>query len=88
MVEAVRSTFPNFTFHIDCNAAYSPADTDMFKKLDRYHLAMIEQPLADDGMRLINNADLQRQIETPVCLARRSASPTCRRPSGSRAAGW
>jgi len=68
MVEAVRSTFPNFTFHIDCNAAYSPADTDMFKKLDRYHLAMIEQPLADDGMSLINHADLQRQIETPVCL--------------------
>jgi len=23
-VEAVRSTFPDFTFHIDCNAAYTP----------------------------------------------------------------
>ena len=29
---------------------------------------MIEQPLADDGMSLINHADLQRRIETPVCL--------------------
>ena len=29
---------------------------------------MIEQPLADDGMSLINHADLQRAIETPICL--------------------
>ena len=68
MVEAVRSTFPDFTFHIDCNAAYTPADTELFRKLDRYRLAMIEQPLADDGMSLINHADLQKRIETPVCL--------------------
>jgi len=68
MVEAVRSTFPRHTFHIDCNAAYTPADTELFKKLDRFHLAMIEQPLADDGMSLVNHADLQQRIETPVCL--------------------
>jgi len=29
---------------------------------------MIEQPLADDGMSLVNHADLQKRIETPVCL--------------------
>ncbi len=68
MVEAVRSTFKDFTFHIDCNAAYTPADTDMFRALDRFGLAMIEQPLADDGMSLVNHADLQRRIGTPVCL--------------------
>jgi len=68
MVEAVRATFPRFTFHVDCNAAYTPADTDLFRALDRHHLAMIEQPLADDGMSLLNHADLQRRIETPVCL--------------------
>jgi len=68
MVEAVRSTFPDFTFHIDCNAAYTPADTELFRTLDRFRLAMIEQPLADDGMSLVNHADLQQRIETPVCL--------------------
>ncbi|HUG35624.1 MAG TPA: enolase C-terminal domain-like protein, partial [Candidatus Limnocylindrales bacterium] len=26
------------------------------------------QPLADDGMSLVNHADLQRMIETPICL--------------------
>ena len=68
MVDAVRATFPSFTFHVDCNAAYTPADIDLFRKLDRYRLAMIEQPLADDGMSLVNHAELQSRIETPVCL--------------------
>jgi O-succinylbenzoate synthase len=68
MVEAVRSTFPNFTFHVDCNAAYTLADADLFRKLDRFRLAMIEQPLTDDGMSLVNHADLQKMIETRVCL--------------------
>ena len=68
MVEAVRSTFPDFTFHVDCNAAYTPADTEIFRKLDRHRLAMIEQPLADDGMSLVNHADLQKKIATPICL--------------------
>ena len=36
MVDAVRSAFPRFTFHVDCNAAYTPADSDLFRKLDRY----------------------------------------------------
>ena len=68
MVAAVRSTFPDLTFHVDCNAGYTLADAGLFKKLDRYRLAMIEQPLADDGMSLVNHADLQRMIGTPVCL--------------------
>jgi O-succinylbenzoate synthase len=68
MVAAVRSTFPDFTFHVDCNAAYTPADTEMFRKLDRYRLAMIEQPLADDGMSLVNHAALAAELDTPICL--------------------
>jgi o-succinylbenzoate synthase len=68
MVAAVRSTFPAFTFHVDCNAAYTPADLEIFRALDRYRLAMIEQPLADDGLSLVNHADLQAKIGTPVCL--------------------
>jgi o-succinylbenzoate synthase len=68
MVAAVRSTFPTFTFHVDCNAAYTLADAALFRALDRHRLAMIEQPLADDGMSLIAHAELQQQLETPVCI--------------------
>src|SRR5207248_1042925 len=30
MVAAVRATFPDFTFHVDCNAAYTLADAELF----------------------------------------------------------
>ncbi|MHC4445510.1 MAG: enolase C-terminal domain-like protein [Planctomycetota bacterium] len=45
MVEAVRRTFPETLFHVDCNSAYTLEDIPMFKQLDRFGLAMIEQPL-------------------------------------------
>jgi len=66
MVAAVRRAFPDAVFHVDCNSAYTLDDLPMFKKLDQYKLAMIEQPLMHDD--LIDHATLQRQIETPICL--------------------
>jgi len=66
MVAAVRGAFPKHTFHIDCNSAWTLDALPMFKKLDRYELAMIEQPLAHDD--LIDHATLAQAIATPVCL--------------------
>ena len=73
MIAAVRSAFPNPVFHIDCNSGYTLEDLPMFRKLDRYNLAMIEQPLMRDD--LVDHAELQRQIETPVCLDESITSP-------------
>ncbi len=66
MLEAVRSTFPNEKFHIDCNSGYTLDDLPMFKQIDRFNLEFIEQPLANDD--IIDHAELARSIETPVCL--------------------
>lgn len=66
MLEAVRGRFPDETFHIDCNSGYRLEDVDLFKQVDRFKLAMIEQPLAHDD--LVDHAKLQKQIETPLCL--------------------
>jgi O-succinylbenzoate synthase len=66
VVRAVRKAFPSLTFHIDCNSAYRLEDAAMFKALDEFNLAMIEQPLAHDD--LLDHAALQKQIRTPVCL--------------------
>jgi len=46
MVAAVRSAFRISPSTWTADAAYTLADTDLFRKLDRYRLAMIEQPLA------------------------------------------
>ncbi|MGQ9781462.1 MAG: o-succinylbenzoate synthase [Nitrososphaeria archaeon] len=73
MLKAVRDRFPSHTFHIDCNSGFSLADLDLFKKVDRFDLAMIEQPLfyAD----LIDHAKLQKEIATPICLDESVTSP-------------
>ena len=67
VLDAVRAAFPDPVFHVDCNSGYDLAsDLDTLKAFDRYHLAMIEQPLFHTD--LVEHAELQRQIETPVCL--------------------
>ncbi len=66
MLEAVRKQQPKQTIHIDCNSGYRIADLPMFQSLDRFELAMIEQPLQHDD--LIDHARLQNEIRTPVCL--------------------
>jgi len=66
MIAAVGKAFPNAVVHIDCNSAYTLGDLEMFKELDRYDLAMIEQPLGHDD--LIDHAALQANIKTPICL--------------------
>ena len=66
MLRKVRARFPDFTFHIDCNAGYSLANLPLFKEMDELGLAMIEQPLFHTDLH--EHAKLQAEIETPVCL--------------------
>jgi len=74
MLAAVRATFPNTVFHVDCNSDYDlTEDIETLRAFDRFHLAMIEQPLAHTD--LIEHAELQKQIETPVCLDESIKSP-------------
>ena len=51
---------------VDANNAYSLSDLDQLKKLDGFHLLMIEQPLAWDD--LVRHAKLQKRLKTPICL--------------------
>jgi O-succinylbenzoate synthase len=66
MLAAVRREFPEQVFHIDCNSGYRLSDLELFRRVDEFHLAMIEQPLAHDD--LVDHAKLQQAIRTPVCL--------------------
>jgi O-succinylbenzoate synthase len=72
MLRFVRARFPTETFHIDCNSGYRITDLEMFCRLDDFHLAMIEQPLAHDD--LVDHARLQQEINTPLCLDESLAS--------------
>src|SRR2546423_314614 len=66
IVRRVRERFPDIRLMGDANSAYSLADVDLLKELDRFNLMMLEQPLAHDDM--FDHAELQKQIKTAVCL--------------------
>ena len=50
----------------DANSAYTLSDLDILRRFDAFDLMMIEQPLACDD--LVRHAELQRKIDTPICL--------------------
>ncbi len=57
---------PNAPLMADANNAYTLDDADHLAQLDELGLMMIEQPLAWDD--LVRHAELQRRLQTPVCL--------------------
>lgn len=66
VVRQVRKRFPALSLMVDANSAYSLADAKLLAALDEFDLLMIEQPLAHDD--LVDHAELQRQLRTPICL--------------------
>ena len=66
VVRLVRERFPEVLLMADANSAYTLADAKMLRSLDEYGLLMIEQPLAYDD--LLDHAELQRCLSTPICL--------------------
>lgn len=68
----IRKHFPNIPLMVDANSAYTLDDLHALQKLDAYNLLMIEQPLAAD--ELIEHAQLQEKVNTPICLDESIAS--------------
>ena len=65
-VHTLRERFPRVRLMADANSAYRLEDAPLLKRLDAFHLMMIEQPLGWDD--IFSHAQLQRQLETPICL--------------------
>jgi O-succinylbenzoate synthase len=66
VVRRVRDRFPRLPLMVDANCAYKLSDAERLNALDRFDLMMIEQPLAYDD--LIEHAELQLRLRTPICL--------------------
>jgi len=66
VVRQVRRRFPDVPLMADANSAYTLADAQHLAALDEFDLTMIEQPLAHDD--LVDHAELQRRLRTPICL--------------------
>lgn len=66
VMRILRDTFPDVAMMADANSAYRLEDAELLKQLDAFNLTMIEQPLASDD--IIDHAQLQKLLETPICL--------------------
>ena len=73
VIKKVREKFPDILLMGDANSAYTLADIDKLRSLDEFNLMMLEQPLSFDD--IIDHAELQRQIKTPICLDEPIKSP-------------
>jgi len=66
VLEDVRKHFPTIPLMVDANSAYTLDDLEHLKQFDEFNLMMREQPLAHDD--IIDHAELQANITTPICL--------------------
>lgn len=66
VVAEIRRAFGSIRLQVDANSAYTLEHTPTFKALDAYDLLLIEQPLGEDD--IVDHAQLQAQLQTPVCL--------------------
>jgi len=66
ILETIRREFTGINLMADANSAYTLADIERLKLLDRFDLMMVEQPLGWDDM--VDHARLQRELKTPICL--------------------
>ncbi|HXH48250.1 MAG TPA: o-succinylbenzoate synthase [Terriglobia bacterium] len=73
ILKVIRKDFPGIKLMADANSAYTLADIEHLKLLDRFDLMMVEQPLGWDDM--VDHARLQRELRTPICLDESIHSP-------------
>jgi o-succinylbenzoate synthase len=66
MLRAVRDRFPEIPLMADANSAYGKEDVSLLMEMDDLDLLMIEQPLGHED--LLDHADLQSRMRTPICL--------------------
>lgn len=65
-VKRLREEFPGIKLMVDANSAYRAQDWPLLRELENFYLMMIEQPLGWDD--LYGHAELQKKLETPICL--------------------
>lgn len=62
----IRRTHPDLLLQVDGNAAYTLDHVEHLAGLDDLGLLLIEQPLGNED--IIDHAQLQQRLRTPVCL--------------------
>ncbi|MCK5642865.1 MAG: o-succinylbenzoate synthase [Gammaproteobacteria bacterium] len=73
LLREVRHKFPEIRLMVDANSAYRMDDLEILKAMDEFDLIMLEQPLSHDDV--YQHSQLQKLIDTPICLDESIHSP-------------
>lgn len=73
ILTAIRDVYPEIPLSVDANTDYTLKDMETLKKIDRFNLVYMEQPLDHDD--LVDHATLSKNISTPICLDESITSP-------------
>ncbi len=73
VVAHIRHRWPDLALQVDANSAYTLADRERLQALDHFDLLLIEQPFHHEDM--VEHAELQRTVRTPICLDESIHSP-------------
>ncbi|WP_042345116.1 o-succinylbenzoate synthase [Bacillus massiliigorillae] len=65
-ISAIRKEYEDLPLMVDANSSFALDNQELFRRLDDFHLMMIEQPLEHDDLLL--HSELQKQLKTPICL--------------------
>lgn len=66
IIKSVRDSFPEIPLSADANSCYTLKDLATLKRIDRFGLVYLEQPLEHDD--IIDHAVLAKEMSTPICL--------------------
>ncbi len=66
IVKTVRDSYPDIPLSADANSCYTLKDLPALKRLDRFDLVYLEQPLEHDD--ILDHARLAKVLSTPICL--------------------
>jgi O-succinylbenzoate synthase len=66
LASSVREAFPDLSFMLDANSAYTLEDRAVLQALDPYDLLMLEQPLGYND--IYYHSKLRPLIKNPLCL--------------------
>ncbi len=73
LLSTIRDHFPDIELSADANSDYSTKDFETLKRIDRYELVYLEQPLYSDD--LVYHSKLAKELSTPICLDESITSP-------------
>lgn len=66
ILRSIRDEFPEISLSADANSCYTLKDLEILRRIERFDLDYLEQPLGHDD--ILDHAKLASELNIPICL--------------------